>query len=76
MLPATRISEPANVDFRVFCFRIVRLPTISFRWLPLCYLAFLFEIDIPAVRLPFFVLECEREDGIALLHGVFSLGGV
>jgi len=51
-------------------------PTISLRRLSLPYFPFLFQIDIPVVRLPFFIFECKGEDGIALLNGVFSLSGI
>lgn len=56
--------------------QIIGKPTISLRRLALGHLSFLFEIDIPAVRLAFFILQCESEDGIALLDGVVPLSVV
>lgn len=51
-------------------------PTISLRRFALGHLSFLYEIDIPVVRLTFFILQGKSENGIALLNSVFPLGDV
>lgn len=41
---------------------------------PLHHLALLLEVNVPALRLAPRVLECEPEDGAALLDGVLAVG--
>lgn len=48
--------------------------TISFRRLSFSHFSLLFEIDVPVIRLPLLVFQCESEDGVALLDRIFSLG--
>ena len=48
----------------------------SLRRLAMPDIAFFLEIDVPACRLAGAVLQCEGEDGVALLDGVFALGRV
>jgi hypothetical protein len=46
------------------------------RWLlsqTLCNTSLVLEIDVPAIGFSGFVLQCESEDGVCLLHGIFSL---
>ena len=42
--------------------------------LALGYLTLVLEIYVPALALPFLVLEGERKDGIAFLYGIFPPG--
>lgn len=34
----------------------------------------LFQVNVPALLLSLFVLQCEGEDGAAFLDGIFALG--